>query len=367
MQRTIKFRSMIMRTFILTIILFISSFSIISAQTVDGSKIAEAVEKQTSQNGFSGTILVAEKGQTIFQESYGLAYYSTPDTIRNNYHFSIASVTKLFTSIRVLQLLEEGKLSLDDSVNDYLPKFKEQISDEVSIKHLLLHISGLPEDKDKMYRQQYEPAAFATKVLETRSKNSVGTFNYNNLDYILLGLIIENLTGNTWDKEIQQVILKPLGMEETGFLEYGYYPRDFGYSYSLKRNKLVQDPLFYIENFYSAGNMYSTANDLLKLDQALYSNQLLSYESKELLMQSYPEYNYVGFGVWNYNYPYVEGSPTVMERRGGILGANVVLVRLTDDNYTIIILSNDDRFNPDSFGDNTNLREILIRTLYSQI
>ena len=73
--------------------------------------------------------------------------------------------------------------------------------------------------------------------------------------------------------------------------------------------------------------MYSTSSDLLKLDQALYSNKLLSDRSKKLLAQSYKEYNYAGYGVWNYNYPYVKETPTIMERRGKILGANVVLIR----------------------------------------
>lgn len=352
-----------MRTFLVFILLTIGSVTIGFSQPNEGSKITKAVESYITQNGFSGTILIANQGQPIFHKSYGLAYYSTPDTIRNNYHFSIASITKLFTSVRILQLVEEGKLSLDNSVNTYLPEYQEYISNQVSIHHLLLHISGLPEEKDKMYRHLYKPKDWTKIVLAYRSKNKLGKFNYNNLDYVLLGLIIERLTGNSWEKEITEAILKPLKMNQTGFLEYGYYPQNFAYTYSKKWNGLMQDPLFYIENFYAAGSMYSTAIDLLKLDQALYLDSLITEKSKRLLSQSFPEYNYAGYGVWNYNYPYAKGNPSVMERRGKILGANVVLVRLTDENYTIIILSNDDRFNPDSFGDAENLREILIQVI----
>jgi CubicO group peptidase (beta-lactamase class C family) len=353
-----------MRTFLFLILLSIGFITSLFSQPNKEIGILNAIEGYIDQNGFSGTILVAKQGKPLFHKSYGLAYYSTPDTISNNYHYCIASVTKLFTSIRILQLLEEGKLSLEQSVKHYLPMLKAQIPEQVTIHHLLTHTSGLPKEKDKLYWRKYKPLEMANEVLNYQSESTIGQFNYNNLDYLLLGLIIENLANQTWKKEIEDNILSPLKMIETGFLEYGYYPLNFAYTYSKKWNGLKQDPMLFIENYYSAGNMYSTTLDLLKLDQVLYSNQLLTDKGKDLLAKFYPENNYAGYGVWNYKYPYVKSNPTIMERRGKILGANVVLVRLTDENYTIIILSNDDRFNPDSFGDDKNLREILIRKIY---
>ena len=153
-------------------------------------------------------------------------------------------------------------------------------------------------------------------------------------------------------------------MDHSGFLEYVHYPTDFAYSYQVsKKGEFRKDPAFHIENFYAAGSMYATASDLLKFEQALYGGTLLTEKSKRKLSTSYPEYNYTGYGVWNYPYPFLENQPTIMERRGGILGANSVLVRLTDNNQTIIILSNNNAFNPDSFGDPENLREELIRII----
>ncbi len=353
-----------MQTFLVLISLITGAVTSAFSQPNDTATIDKAVENYIHRHGFSGTILVAHQGQPIFHQSYGFAYYSASDTIQNHYHYSIASVTKLFTCIRILQLAEAGSLSLDEPIVEYLPQYETKISNQVTPHHLLLHISWLPEEKDKLYQHTYEPQDWAEKVLGYRRKNNIGQFNYNNLDYVLFGLIIEKLTGNSWEKEIEQAILKPLNMHETGWLAYGDYPRNFAYTYSKKRNRLQQDPLFYIENFYAAGSMYSTTLDLLKLDQALYSDRLLTAQSKQLLAQSYPEYNYAGYSVWNYQYPFAKGKPTIMERRGKILGANVVLVRLTDSHDTIIILSNDDRFNPDSFGDTENLRETLIKALY---
>lgn len=328
------------------------------------SEITDVVESYVRQNGFSGTILISKDGKPLFHKSYGLAYYSSPDTLRNDYHYSIASITKLFTSIRILQLVDEGKLILNNPVIAYLKNFENKIPEQVRVHHLLMHTSGLPEEKDELYWHRYKPEELVNEVLSYESETKLGQFNYNNLDYMILGLIIEGVSGRHWAQEIEAAILKPLRMNETGFLEYGNYPPNFAYTYSDKWYGLKQDPLFYIENFYSAGSMFSTSSDILKLDQALYSNELLSKEAKDLLTKSYPENNYAGYGVWNYNYPFVKAKPSIMERRGKILGANVVLVRLMDDNYTIVILSNDDRFNPDSFGDKENLREIIIRKLY---
>jgi CubicO group peptidase (beta-lactamase class C family) len=150
-------------------------------------------------------------------------------------------------------------------------------------------------------------------------------------------------------------------MTQTGFLERGKYPENFASSYSFDGENIRQaDPQLFIENYYAAGCMYSTAKDLLQLDQLMYSPELLSEKSKELMYTSYREYNYSGYSVWTYHYPFAKSQPKVMERRGGILGANSVLVRMLETNKTIIILSNNNKFNPDSFGDTEGLKEALM-------
>ena len=325
------------------------------------NKIASIVEEHVNEYDFSGTILIAQQGKSFFHQSYGLADLSTEEHIQNHYHYSIASITKLFTAIRILQLAETDQLDLNRSVIDYLPEMLGQIAAEITTHHLLVHISGLPKEKDYFYLTSKEPASMVKKALALKPKSTLNSFRYNNTDYFLLGMLIERLSGQSWEKEIQDHILRPLNMENTGFLAKGQYPTDFAYPYRYHGKKRKHDRSFHIENFHAAGCMYSTSSDLLRLDQALYTRQLLTEKSYALLATSYPEYGYAGYGVWNYQYPFVASQPTIMERRGGILGANVVLVRLTDSNHTIIILSNNDRFNPDSFGDPTNLREKLIR------
>ena len=331
----------------------------------DSSEIDKIIQFHVEQNHFSGTILIAQAGEVNYHQSFGTADVRTGDAIQNTSTYGIASITKFFTAIRILQLVESEQLALTQSVAELLPALQVPNAENITVHHLLLHTSGLPNERGAIYRKKRTPQETLSLTLKHASSTDLGTFNYNNIDYILLGLIIERVTGTAWDQDIRNHILTPLKMKDTGFLALDQYPDQFSYPYTLSKNKTTKrpDPALFIENFYSAGNMYSTSSDLLKLDQALYGTDLLSEAMYEVLATSYPEYGYAGYGVWNYNYPFSANTPLVMERRGGIGGINVVLVRLPDTKHTLIILSNNDQFNPDSFGDSSNLREALIKEI----
>ena len=338
-------------------------FVSLNAQS-DIQRIAQIVQQKVNEEQFSGAVLVAKDGAPIYHESFGWKD-DDKSAIDNHTQYCIASITKMLTAIVTLQLVEEQKLKLEDNLALLLPQLEIPKAKKITLHHLLLHISGLPNENDLMYLKKKSPEAFIKAVLSQRTKSpALGSFNYNNLDYMLLGLIIEKQSGKSWEENIQDRIIKPLELENTGFLSKGAYPQNYAWPYQINaQGKAKKDPAFHIENFYAAGNMYSNTMDLLKIDQALYGEQLLSEKSKALMFKSYPEYNYTGYSVWTYRYPFVANPPSIMERRGGILGANVVLIRLLDSQESIIILSNNDRFNPDSFGDKSNLREALIIAL----
>ena len=322
--------------------------------------IDSIVQNATNTKSFEGTVLIAETGNIAYQKSFGFKDKDQVLPIENSTRFSIASITKLFTAIITLQLVEEGSFELTDNLEALVPELKIPESTNITVHHLLLHISGLPNENDDIYALSKKPRDFVIETISNES-NSFGEFNYANLDYVLLGLIIEKFDGIPFEKSVQKRILDNYSMNQTGFLRKGNYPENFAYSFSYDEEDTRQaDPLQFIENYYAAGSMYSTAEDLLKLDQALYDNELLTEKSKELMFTSYPEYNYSGYSVWTYNYPLAQSNPKVMERRGGILGANSVLIRLLDTNKTIIILSNNNKFNPDSFGNTQGLKEALM-------
>lgn len=326
-------------------------------------QIDSIVNDHIEQNNFTGVVMIADKGVPVYQKAAGEQHFSSNELIGQQTKFSIASITKMVTAIIILQLEEEEKLSVHDPIRKWLPVFPIINKEEITLHHLLLHISGLPNEDDVIYDRSVSPDDFINFTLLEGEQNEVGSFNYANIDYILLGKVIEKVTGKSWENNVAERILQPLNMKSTGFLKKDNYPKNFAYSYQIdKEGKSKQDRNLHIENYWAAGNMYSTASDLLKLDQAMYDDQFLSAKTKEKMFTSYPEYNYTGYSVWTYRYPFLESQPLLMERRGGILGANVVLVRILEHNKTIIILSNNNFFNPDSFGDKDNLKEALIIT-----
>lgn len=351
-------------------ILFI--LSVINAQgQTDTSNISRIIQDQITSNNFEGTVLIADKGNVVFQRSTGYKDREIHSLIDNDTRFGIASITKMLTAILILQLNERGSLSLQDNIKELLPELNIPNGENITVHHLLLHISGLPNENDSIYYSKKSPVEYVMETLKEKGESDeFGKFNYANIDYIILGLIIEKNTGKNWEEVVRENILDKLGLINTGFLSElpkGNYPDNFAYSYSVsEEGEFTKDQDMYMENYYAGGSMFSNAADILVIDQAMYGDQLLSEKSKELMFTSYPEYNYTGYSVWTYNYPFAETQPKIMERRGGIMGWNSVLVRMLDEDKTIIILSNNNKFNPDSFGDKDNLREALIIELGKQ-
>ena len=341
----------------------ILSISWIHAQTsLQTAALEKLIEDKVANEYFEGTVLIAEQGEPILQRTYGFKDRERTTSINENTTFNIASITKMLTAIVILQLVEEDKLSLDTPLVQLLPDLEIPNSEQITPHHLLLHITGLPNENSSFYRKSFPPEAYLKSVLSNGTANSTfGNYNYANIDYVLLGIIIERLSGSSWQLAIEERIIRKLGLTNTGFLKKGNYPENYAWPFLVNRKgSFIPDPDFHIENYYAAGCMYSNAGDILKIDQAMYTEALLNKESKSKMFTSYPEYNYTGYSVWTYNYPFLDPQPKIMERRGGILGSNSVLVRFLDTNKTLIILSNNNRFNPDSFGDFENLREALI-------
>lgn len=345
-----------------TILALILLFSINCAAQINTSAVNAIIEKSASENSFEGTVLIADNGKVMYHRSFGFKDAEKQKPVENKSQFGVASITKMVTAIIILQLVEEDKLRLTDNLGKLLPNAGLPEANRITVHDLLLHISGLPNEDDSIYMKKTSPMEFVRQTVGTRrTLPGYGKFNYANIDYVLLGLVIESVEGKPWRDVVTARIIDKLGLANTGFLAKGSYPVDFAYSFSFDENgKRISDPLFHIENYYAAGCMYSTAADLLKLDQAMFGRYLLNEKSKELMYTSYPEYNYTGYSVWTYNYPFAGSKPRIMERRGGIRGSNSALIRMLDLKKTIIILSNNNRFNPDSFGNKENLREALI-------
>ena len=300
---------------------------------------------------FSGTGLIAQDGQVLAQVHRGYANRQFAVLMTDTTRLPIASVTKLFTAILVLQLCEQAQLHLSDKVGRYLGDLPVNCRD-ITILQLLTHYSGLKNEPGQAYASPYSSAEFVRKFIVRKDGPPTAAFNYNNSDYILLTHLLEVITKKSYSELVHQAIIKPLRMHNSGVisedriisgLAYGYHNYSFGAGEP--NLPLKNDAPLYLSNYAGAGAIYSTAADLLKLVHALKDHKLLNPQTTALLATPQQK----GFVEYARGYPAIgfycndkSVPPLVLERRGSINGFNSVL--LTDKNFgkVVILLANTD-------------------------
>lgn len=306
------------------------------------AKMDEYLKTAVQHDHFSGTVLIAKNGKRIFEKSYGMANYEldTPNTNETAYH--ILSMTKPFTAISIMMLQEEGALSVNDPICDYLVDCPETWQ-PVTIHHLLTNTSGimgysrLPDWDETLDSRRYwrGSAALLVRDLPLLFRPGEG-FHYSNTGYNLLGKIIERASGKTLSEFYQDRILSPLGMDHTGFdisrilvpnLATGYY--------SLGTQFIGVSPQGLTDAYGSAG-IYSTVGDLLIWDQALYSDKLISKATYEQMI-AHKENGY----AYGWELKDWFGRRQIGHAGSG-LGYSNFIVRFIDDRITVIVLSNSD-------------------------
>lgn len=326
------------------------------------------VQSYIENRWFNGTVLVQKDAEIIYNKSFGLAdrRFDIPNT--NNTAYKLASTTKAFTAVLILQLYEDGKLELHKSIDHYLPEFKGQEGAKITVHQLLNHTSKLTqfdtitelEDYYKYGIPLVQLPKTSDEIMQIYAQKPLefepGTkYSYNNHDYHALGKIIEHLSGKLFEQVLNERIIEPLGMESTGYLRNNYIiknlatPYFFGespypgspveappsFEFEGKRFYIINDPLpYYIENWFAGAAMYATANDMLKFSNALFDHKLLKKETLDLMLT--PNLEKHGYGIWIDG----EGADFRTQRMGTIFGSNSVWMHFFEDNSTIIILSN---------------------------
>ena len=325
-----------------------------------------AFKNYLSEQNFSGALLAINSNGDKIATSNGYSDALDTELIDIKAKFKIASITKLFTSVIVMQLIDEGKVTLKTTIAEVLPESGITNAKKISLKNLMQHTSGLKNESKISYLHNYSAdrliSTFATKKALFKPGKDL---NYNNVDFIILGKIIEQLTDKPYLENLNERIIRLLGMDNTGLLVEKELPIDITPAYEIKKSGKKPDLKIHIENFWAAGSMYSTVEDLLKFTQALKSEELLSIEAKQKLFKSAPSLGYVALGCWTFNSPFIPSSPRVLERRGGILGATSVIMTSLDGPETLIVLSNTSGFNPDTLGQADNMKEYLFKQLFA--
>jgi len=315
------------------------------AQFSDAGKF---IDNYAQKNNFNGTILVKFKDWT-YLKSFGMAnfQFDVPNAV--NTKFKIASITKLFTSVLIMQLYEQKRLDLHAPIRTYLPAYTGEGRDSVTIFHLLTATSGIANSESKddankvpaMFLKKYSSDEILRQYCSGKLESSPGTsWNYNNADYVILGKIIEAIYKMPFEEVLSRQLLQPLKMTGSGMCSTSGVVKDLASVYLMNdsTNKITNDSVYYIENFYAAGAMYSTAEDLLRFSEALYGGRLVKESTLKLMLTPYlADY---GFGLWIRSQTINNRKIVIAERQGSIWGATTRLLYLPAEKMTIILLTN---------------------------
>lgn len=309
-------------------------------------KFTEVVEYYHHNKNFNGTVLVATKGKIDFIKGIGIANRQMDNSIKADSKFKILSITKTFTAVLILQLWEEGKLDLKTPFGIYYPSYKGEAKDKVTIENLLTYSSAIPNLAEKLDMKTYQLPLSLDAYIDTYCSNKLDTIpgkksSYNNGDYMIMHKIIENVTGKSYEKNLEEKILKPLQMQNTNMLKATDIIPGLVDSYVLeeKTTTFQKDEPYFIENFFGSGAMYSTVEDLLKFDSGIFQYKLLSQKTTERMIAPNRALENVGFGFWFADSYGVFDSKFVY-RPGGILGSNTNWIHTMENNKSIIVFSN---------------------------
>jgi CubicO group peptidase (beta-lactamase class C family) len=311
------------------------------------AKIQEFLATAHKYRQFNGSVLVAENGKIVYKGAYGQANMewnipNTPDT-----RFRLGSITKQFTATVILQLVEQGKIKLDAKLSDYLPDYRKDTGEKVTIHHLLTHTSGIPSYTSQpgffqnVSRNPYKVDEFVKKYASGNLDFEPGSkFTYNNSGYFLLGAIIERVTGKPYEQVLKENIFDPLGMKNTGYDHHDTLIPKRASGYSKTPDGYANAAYLDMSIPYAAGSLYSTVEDLYLWDQALYTDKVLSAQSKALMYKPFLEDYAYGWAITKASFKQNNQPVQVISHDGGINGFTTTIVRFPTEKNLIVMLDN---------------------------
>lgn len=310
------------------------------------------LQKAVIEKNFRGVVLVIQKGNEIIKQGYGL------DGLTNRTTFHIASITKTFTASMIMELHQQKKLNIEDPINSLLPvEFQCDEWKNVKVKHLLNHTSGIPNfnadpGQQKEYKLEELIQIFKDKKLAFEPGSSVA---YCNSGYVILGAIIEKIYGRPFAECIDQQILSRFDMKSTGVGDT-YNETTAAQGYEVKTNENdggislvpIDRQESYLSKAYAAGALYSNLDDLQKFDAALYDDNFLTPETRELMFtpaylpgEAQPTMMGLGFKIWDDK----DNLGLIVSKEGAIPGFSTIIQRYVDSKSCIVVLSNNGSLN----------------------
>ncbi|MDX8554616.1 serine hydrolase [Tenacibaculum sp. 1B UA] len=297
------------------------------------------MDAQASINNFSGTVLVTKNDSTLLKKAYGTADYEwkIPNTIDTK--FSLASVSKQFTAVAIMQLIEKGKMSLDDKLVKYYPDFPK--GDQITIKMMLTHNAGLQMDYDELYltKTSLDKDSVANYIMQKPLLFKPGSNTaYSNIGYYLLARIIEKIYNQSYSAYLKVNLFDKAKMYNTGVSTNDSIVFKSAKTYYKKDDTLIKNP--YINWSFNIGHdgIYSTVEDLYLWNKALFNSTIILNEvSKKKVLTSYNDQKF-GFGLMVN--PFYNQNHKLIAHDGGFYGAMTSFNKFTNDNIFITVLSN---------------------------
>ena len=350
------------RSFFVLGVIITSFASNTSAQT---EKKLDSLFKSLAGDGdFNGTVIVADQGKPIYEKAFGYANFDTKQPLENQTMFELASVSKQFTAMAIMQLHQRGKLNYNDAVVKYLPELPYKT---ISIGNLLHHTSGIPEFL--AWSAQYidvNRINYNQDILNALVKNKIpldftpgDKLVYCNTNYVLLALIVEKVSGKSFSEFLNETIFEPLNMTHTRVYPqraakqkianyaYGYLFNPEKNAFDLNDNMISNKFEYYFDGVAGPYGISSNTEDMLKWDQALYSEKLVShavqdeaYMSAKLNDGKDATFNNTPYG---FGWQIMSNRPGIGRRymhSGGYPGYMSIIYRYPDKNKTIILLTN---------------------------
>ena len=324
------------------------------SQAEPANELQSYFDSLASDNKLSGVVLVAKDGITVASKAAGIANKATGAAIDLNTKFNLGSMNKMFTAVAVAQLVQAGKLSFTDTVAKHLPDYpNKEVVEKVTIHQLLTHTSGMGMYWNEKFMAQREKLTTVAAHLPLFVTDPLlfppgEKFQYSNSGYMLLGAIIEKVSGADYYNYVAERIYKPAGMSDTGFYEPGKDIPNLAIGYT--KMGLDGKPLEEVRDNTStrevkggpAGGGYSTVGDLVKFHTALRSYKLLNEEHTKLVTTGKVD---AGGPIGRYGYGFgdkVFGGKHIVGHNGGSAGIAANFEMYPELGYTVVLLMNSD-------------------------
>jgi len=350
---------------LIVIILFLNSKTLVHAQNFE-SKVDSLLEEKYPHNEPGATFLISKNGKIVYKKAFGLSNLELNIPMHSENIFEIASMTKQFTAISILMLVEKGKLNLDDEITKFIPDYPTN-GNRISVHHLLTHTSGIKDftrvrGLNTISTKELTPLELINFFKNEPINFAPGEkFKYCNSGYVILGYIIEKITKQKYENFVEEQIFKRLGMKSSRYASHKEVIKNRASGYQNKGGYLNSRQVSYTLP-YASGALMSTVTDMFKWQEAIKSNFLISKEMTEKVFTNYKLNNgdYINYGYgWHLK---VRNGISNREHGGHFFGFKSMGVYLPDFDIYVVGLNNCDCNSPTKIT--REIAELAAKSLY---